>query len=42
MRDDCVGWGATERKEIANHLENSTMMLILRSQVPREAASSSA
>ena len=22
MRDDCVGWGAAERKEIANHLEN--------------------
>ena len=38
MRDDCacsVGWGAAERKEIANHLENSTMTPILRSKVPR-------
>ena len=35
MLDDCVGWGAAERKEIANHLENSTMTPILRSQVPR-------
>ena len=34
-RDVCVGWDAAERKEIANHLENSTMTPILRSQVPR-------
>ena len=39
MRDDCVGCGAAERKEIANHLENSTIYDadpgFLRSQVPR-------
>jgi hypothetical protein len=35
MRDDSVGWGAAERKEIANHLENSTMTPIMRSQVPQ-------
>ena len=35
MRNDCVGWGAAERKEIANHLKNSTITPILRSQVPR-------
>ena len=32
MRDDCEGWGAAERKEIAKHLENSTMTPIMRTQ----------
>jgi hypothetical protein len=34
MRDDGVRWGAAERKQIANHLENTTMTAILRAQVP--------
>ena len=35
MLDDAEGWRAAERKEIANHIENSTLTPIPLSQVPR-------
>jgi hypothetical protein len=35
MIDDCDGWSAAERKEIANHVTNSTMTPILRKDIPR-------
>jgi hypothetical protein len=35
MLDDAEGWREAERKEIANHIENSTLSPISFSQVPR-------